>query len=33
MMREMNVAIVGATGAVGTQMIKLLENSSYPLVQ
>ncbi|MDT2570323.1 aspartate-semialdehyde dehydrogenase [Enterococcus raffinosus] len=31
MMREMNVAIVGATGAVGTQMIKLLENSSLPL--
>ncbi|MGG5370119.1 aspartate-semialdehyde dehydrogenase [Enterococcus sp. AZ196] len=30
-MREMNVAIVGATGAVGTQMIKLLENSSLPL--
>ena len=31
MMRKMNVAIVGATGAVGTQMIKLLENSSLPL--
>ncbi|MBO0454143.1 aspartate-semialdehyde dehydrogenase [Candidatus Enterococcus murrayae] len=30
-MRKMNVAIVGATGAVGTQMIKLLENSSLPL--
>ncbi|EOH72078.1 aspartate-semialdehyde dehydrogenase [Enterococcus malodoratus] len=31
MMRKMNVAIVGATGAVGTQMIKLLENSTLPL--
>ncbi|WP_427813212.1 aspartate-semialdehyde dehydrogenase [Enterococcus sp. 22-H-5-01] len=31
MMRKMNVAIVGATGAVGTQMIKLLESSSLPL--
>lgn len=31
MMRKMNVAIVGATGAVGTQMIKMLENSSLPL--
>jgi aspartate-semialdehyde dehydrogenase len=31
MMRKVNVAIVGATGAVGTQMIKLLENSSLPL--
>ncbi|GAA2917168.1 aspartate-semialdehyde dehydrogenase [Enterococcus pseudoavium] len=30
-MRKMNVAIVGATGAVGTQMIKLLEDSSLPL--
>ncbi|MFC4772885.1 aspartate-semialdehyde dehydrogenase [Enterococcus hermanniensis] len=30
-MRKMNVAIVGATGAVGTQMIKLLESSSLPL--
>lgn len=30
-MREMNVAIVGATGAVGTQMIKLLENSTLPI--
>ncbi|MEG0749194.1 MAG: aspartate-semialdehyde dehydrogenase [Carnobacterium sp.] len=31
MMRKMNVAIVGATGAVGTQMIKMLEDSSLPL--
>ncbi len=31
MMRKMNVAVVGATGAVGTQMIKLLEDSSLPL--
>lgn len=31
MMRKMNVAIVGATGAVGTQMTKLLENSSLPI--
>lgn len=31
MMRKMNVAIVGATGAVGTQMIQLLENSSLPI--
>lgn len=31
MMRKMNVAIIGATGAVGTQMIKLLESSSLPL--
>ena len=30
-MRKMNVAIVGATGAVGTQMIKLLENSTLPI--
>lgn len=30
-MRKMNVAIVGATGAVGTQMIQLLEKSSLPL--
>lgn len=31
MMRKMNVAVVGATGAVGTQMIKLLEDSALPL--
>ncbi|MBU5361006.1 aspartate-semialdehyde dehydrogenase [Enterococcus raffinosus] len=30
-MRKMNVAIVGATGAVGTQMIKLLENSTLSI--
>ena len=30
-MRKMDVAIVGATGAVGTQMIKLLESSTLPI--
>ncbi|MEO1768358.1 MULTISPECIES: aspartate-semialdehyde dehydrogenase [Enterococcus] len=30
-MREVNVAVVGASGAVGTQMIKMLEETSMPL--
>ena len=29
-MREYNVAILGATGAVGTRMIDQLEKSSIP---
>ena len=30
-MREFNVAIVGATGAVGTELISLLKERSYPV--
>ncbi|MGY3750110.1 aspartate-semialdehyde dehydrogenase [Vagococcus acidifermentans] len=30
-MREYNVAVVGATGAVGTKMIEMLETSSLPI--
>ncbi|MBO1305361.1 aspartate-semialdehyde dehydrogenase [Enterococcus sp. 669A] len=30
-MRKVNVAVVGASGAVGTQMIKMLEETSMPL--
>lgn len=31
MMKEYNVAIVGATGAVGEKMLGLLENASFPI--
>src|SRR5689334_17888975 len=31
MVREFNVAIVGATGAVGTEFLKLLETREFPL--
>lgn len=30
-MRDLNVAVVGATGAVGTRMIQMLEETSLPL--
>jgi len=30
-MKKYNVAIVGATGVVGTQMIKVLEKRKFPV--
>ena len=30
-MRKYNVAVVGATGAVGNEMIKILEERDFPM--
>jgi len=30
-MKEVNVAVVGATGAVGNEMVKVLEERRFPV--
>ncbi|CAD7783142.1 MAG: Aspartate-semialdehyde dehydrogenase [Candidatus Methanoperedenaceae archaeon GB50] len=30
-MKEVNVAVVGATGAVGNEMVKTLEQRAFPV--
>ena len=32
-MKKWNVAVVGATGAVGNEMIKILEERAFPVKQ